>query len=1058
MRYFIFLFICIGFSFELSAQKINLASKSGHQATVIAANVSKNNKYFLSIDEKDNMIVWDISSQQQISKSIEIIAAKFSTNDESIYVVKKNKKTYRYSVFGKEIETLSDASYKPQLEWNRLLFPEENMYITDDFIFDIRKGFIKRIPIGENNLGFSRNYSPLLKSYVMVGKNGVLSFINLESGQIERTIPSKMFQTHSTPISVQFAQNAHMAVVSKGDTMRAIDLKTEKIVSTRTDPMTLMAVNISPDGKRYAYVTRFSMAMINIADGKILWSHKHNMNENYGFLGSKGVLEFNEDGSRILVGGTSKFMWLDAQTGKAEREFISEKIVFFDNLTYLPTKNKLFALQNSEKIFSIDLLSGTMDTYDPKYSAIGDVIMPDPGKQIAEFQSKATIGILAAQDGRYVLTQPHTICAEGSTQTTVFDRVSKKIVFSRPCANSSTIIANKKRWVAYQVKRNQVQYLEIIDYTTNQKLFSFTGHDFYNVHSAKFSENDNYLITRTNNGDILIYDLVTGKKQIVESDYLKKIKPKFYGFFKGFTPDEKFAVLEDNDLYFLNLQTGEVDHNLTLKTSYWGQFSSVAFTPNGKFLFSRGADGSINVLERKSKKVVAMIYPDIIRGKWAVIDSDGRFDGSESSLSSMYHVTDGMFVPLSAMFEKFYTPRLLARILAGEQFDPLPDANKLQRVPIVSIEYKEGIRNLVVDDDNIKQRVTTKNGQAVITVHAKYTEGSVSEIRLYRNGKLVDNTRNLVVDNDTKTQKVSKTFTIGLMDGVNMFKAVAFNAQRTESKPAEFLVDYRPEKSPAVTKIKTKPEIHLLVVGINSYKNPKYNLNYALTDADAFAKAFAASSTQLFAKVNLHFIKDEQATKAGITDAFAKIRLAAKADDLFLFYYAGHGVLNESKEFFLVPHDVTQMYGNENGLEQNGFSATLLQQYSKEIKAQKQLFILDACQSGGALDKITGVRGAIEEKAIAQLARSTGTHWLTASGSEQFASEFAKLGHGAFTWSLLEGLKGAADNGDKILTIKELDAYLQHKVPDVTEKHKGVPQFPASFSYGNDFPLYIIKQ
>lgn len=54
------------------------------------------------------------------------------------------------------------------------------------------------------------------------------------------------------------------------------------------------------------------------------------------------------------------------------------------------------------------------------------------------------------------------------------------------------------------------------------------------------------------------------------------------------------------------------------------------------------------------------------------------------------------------------------------------------------------------------------------------------------------------------------------------------------------------------------------------------------------------------------------------------------------------------------------------------------------------------CQSGGAVDMLVN-RGAVEERAIALLARSTGTYFLTASGSEQFATEVSSLGHGVFT-------------------------------------------------------------
>jgi uncharacterized caspase-like protein len=132
-----------------------------------------------------------------------------------------------------------------------------------------------------------------------------------------------------------------------------------------------------------------------------------------------------------------------------------------------------------------------------------------------------------------------------------------------------------------------------------------------------------------------------------------------------------------------------------------------------------------------------------------------------------------------------------------------------------------------------------------------------------------------------------------------------------------------------------------------------------------------------------------------------------------------------------------------------------MQAFATGIKAQKQLFILDACHSAGAINQM---RGAVEEKAIAQLARSTGTHWFTASASEQYASEFPQLHHGAFTYVLLEGLSGKADAGnDKKITVKELDTYLQEHVPEVTAKYKGSKQYPSSFGRGNDFPIIIIK-
>jgi uncharacterized caspase-like protein len=185
--------------------------------------------------------------------------------------------------------------------------------------------------------------------------------------------------------------------------------------------------------------------------------------------------------------------------------------------------------------------------------------------------------------------------------------------------------------------------------------------------------------------------------------------------------------------------------------------------------------------------------------------------------------------------------------------------------------------------------------------------------------------------------------------------------------------------------------------------------------------------------------------------------------DAFVFYYAGHGVMSEGPEggqpeFHLAPHDVTQLFGNEPMLAERGVSAGLLRDWCRRIAAQKQLIVLDSCQAGGAVETFAALRGVPEEKAILQLARSVGIIILAATGTEQVAAEFTKLGHGAFTYALLEGLSGKADGGsspDGKITVKELEAFLNDVVPEITRQYRGTPQFPNSYSRGQDFPLGV---
>jgi len=289
----------------------------------------------------------------------------------------------------------------------------------------------------------------------------------------------------------------------------------------------------------------------------------------------------------------------------------------------------------------------------------------------------------------------------------------------------------------------------------------------------------------------------------------------------------------------------------------------------------------------------------------------------------------------------------------------------------------------------------------------------------------------------------------------NFMYAKAVNKDGIESDAAKFVIKYLNDE-------KLKPKLYLLSIGVNEYRNPKYNLNYARPDAESFTKFIKEQTASLFDQVVVISFLDQDATRENILQAFTDIKLAANDQDLFIFYYAGHGVMSSGDigkpAFYMVLPAVTKLYGSDQMLIDYAISAQEIQIFSQEINAQKQIYLIDACQSGGALEEFAS-RGVAEERAIANLARSTGTFWISATGSEQYASEFETLGHGVFTYVLLEGLNGAADAGgsDKQITIRELSAFVESRVPELSQELKGVPQFPAAYGYGNDFPLMVIK-
>ena len=609
---------------------------------------------------------------------------------------------------------------------------------------------------------------------------------------------------------------------------------------------------------------------------------------------------------------------------------------------------------------------------------------------------------------------------------------------------------NTKMILFAEAKEDTSSFVYCVDLEDKNEKWKYES---VNIQNLRFVQNDKNLLF-TSNGKLITLDAETGKQSgttVVLPDEKNETIISPAGVVAATQIPISTIVSAGSNIGLINIKSNREDGIIN---GTGDQVNGFVFLHNERYLLTEEY-GGLCLWDVTKKRKLGKIYMFEKSGDWVLLTDDGRFDATEGALKKMYFTKGKEIIPIESLFEQYYVPGLLKQIWDNTLPTNVPNINDLKSAPLIKISLDAKDRNLEVTDDISIIKIDKE--QVIIKTEADGLSDVVNEIRLYQNGKLVHSTRNLTVEDESKGEKLlNKNFTVSLNAGLNNFKAVAINSQRTESLPAQIIADYKPLIIPV------KPEgsdiqLHLLVVAVNKYKNPKYSLNYAAADATAFIAAIKDGSQNLFNKVSTTFLQDADATREGLTAAFEKIKSAARVQDLFVFYYAGHGVINDKKEFFLVPYDVTQLYGNDGALAQKGFSAAALQQMSKDIKAQKQLFILDACQSAGALEVVASTRGAAEEKAIAQLARSTGTQWLTASGSEQFASEFEQLGHGSFTYCLLQAFKGDAGNTDKKLTVKQLDAYLQAKVPEITKKFKGTEQYPSSYSYGNDFPIIIIK-
>ena len=462
---------------------------------------------------------------------------------------------------------------------------------------------------------------------------------------------------------------------------------------------------------------------------------------------------------------------------------------------------------------------------------------------------------------------------------------------------------------------------------------------------------------------------------------------------------------------------------------------------DGEYIYATDSRNLTHIFSVKKEQVVAILYTWGQRD-YAFVTPDGRMEGTREAIANLTWCQKlgqkEYTVPLASTCDQMYTPHLMSQVFS----------NTLQENTVnleTIVKYTPEIQIT-----NPKTEFKTSSSAISVTCELKENGDEIKQVRIYVNDKLVsDETRGM------KAAGTTVTYNVTLLPGINSVKAIAITNNGYQSGAAEVSVTY--------TGAVAESRLFVLAVGIDKYKNPAYNLNFAVADASAVVERIKSSGAGIFKTINIYNYQNESAKRDSILSGFGKIAAQAQPQDAFILFYAGHGVMSEGnpetpKDFYLVLQNVTQVYGKDDMLKAQGISASELRELSKKITAQKQVVFLDACQSGAAVETFA-MRGMAEEKAILQLARSTGSYLIASTGSEQFATEFKELGHGVFTYAILQGLNCNADGSekDKKITIKELEAYLNDNIPTLTEKYHGTVQYPKAWSMGMDFPIAVCK-
>lgn len=482
-----------------------------------------------------------------------------------------------------------------------------------------------------------------------------------------------------------------------------------------------------------------------------------------------------------------------------------------------------------------------------------------------------------------------------------------------------------------------------------------------------------------------------------------------------------------------------------------GSVRELAFTPDGKTLLALSDNGAMRLWDVESGKLRATMV-EFEDGEWMTITPEGYFMGSPDADRNLNLRYGDRVYGMDQFYDVFYRPDIVRRKLAGERIDDLIRTTLEEAVrrppPLVAVAAKP-------DAD----------GRVHLTLDASDAGGGIGALRVYHNGKLVASDdaprtvpqaaaprppvpgalavrRALVAEAKQIKQPTSapqrlKEVNIHLAPGENQVWVTGLNADGSlRSRPLVVELPRRPA-APA--------RIFVLALGVDRYRHARDipTLRYAVKDARTFSREMRERLAKVFPQqpIEIRYLENDKATLANLQATLEHLRKEMRPGDVFVWFIASHGMLDENSVYNVVLHDAD--------LDRPGrgmLPADRLAEWLKRLPALDQMIVIDTCHAGGLDDTMRGLYDA----RFGVLARSMGLHILASASATEEAIDGYK-GNGLFTHSMLQAMNdpGSDSNADRRLSVTELGRYaraLTHRIA----RQMRYSQNPLVFHFGRD--------
>lgn len=243
-----------------------------------------------------------------------------------------------------------------------------------------------------------------------------------------------------------------------------------------------------------------------------------------------------------------------------------------------------------------------------------------------------------------------------------------------------------------------------------------------------------------------------------------------------------------------------------------------------------------------------------------------------------------------------------------------------------------------------------------------------------------------------------------------------------------------------------KPNLYLVVIASEKFKNQKFNLAYAVKDASDVSKTMTNSKS--FGKIQVKQLFNQSFS----TDSVKELKQffgKASINDVVMVFFAGHGYLDDDLSYYFPTYFTDFTDPKINSVNFKEFETLF-----KEMKPIRKLMFVDACFSGEVDEDIYEMDGndkpqkdkrdirisgttfvqstALEmsKSIFSDLRQNSGATIISSAGGTEAAYEGEKWNNGLFTHCLIDGMINlkADANKDKKIMLSELQRFVAEEV------------------------------